>query len=60
LPDSRPDWSILLEIARQLNHPLAWRTPQEIFLGLAEAAPFAGLSYEKIGSQGVALGLPPK
>ena len=32
LPDSREDWKILLEIARQLNHPLAWRNPQEIFL----------------------------
>jgi NADH-quinone oxidoreductase subunit G len=56
LPDSREDWSILLDIARQLNHPLAWHNPQEIFLGLAGAmAPFAGLSYEKIGSQGAPL-----
>ena len=54
LPDSREDWSILLELARQLNHPLAWRNPSEIFLGLAQAvAPFAGWSYETIGSQGV-------
>ncbi len=61
LPDSREDWSILLEFARQLNHPLAWRTPQEILLGLAKAlAPFAGLTYEKIGSQGAALDLSPK
>ena len=59
LPDSREDWSILLEFARQLNHPLAWRNPQEILLGLAKAvAPFAGLTYEKIGSQGAALALP--
>ena len=56
LPDSREDWSMLLEIARQLNHPLAWRNPQEIFLGLAKTlAPFAGLSYETIGSQGAQL-----
>jgi NADH-quinone oxidoreductase subunit G len=56
LPDSREDWSILLEIARRLNRPLAWRNPPEIFLGLAEVlAPFAGLSYEKIASQGVSL-----
>ena len=61
LPDSREDWGILLEIARQLNHPLAWRNPQEILLGLAKAlAPFAGLTYEKIGSQGAALDLSPK
>jgi NADH-quinone oxidoreductase subunit G len=61
LADSREDWSILLELARQLNHPLPWRNPQEIFLGLADAlAPFVGLSYETIGSQGTALALPPK
>ena len=59
LTDSREDWSVLLEIARQLNHPLAWRNPQEIFLGLAKTlAPFAGLSYEKIGLQGAQLDLP--
>ena len=59
LTDSREDWSVLLEIAKRLTHPLAWRNPQEIFLGLAMAlAPFAGLSYETIGSQGVQLDLP--
>ena len=58
LADSREDWRVLLEIARQLDHPLAWRNPQEIFLGLAKTqAPFAGLSYEKIGSQGAMLDL---
>ena len=59
LPDSREDWSLLLQIARQLGHPLGWRNPQDIFLGLAQAvAPFAGLSFDKIGSQGVRLALP--
>jgi NADH-quinone oxidoreductase subunit G len=56
LPDSREDWSVLLEIARRLNHPLAFRKPQEIFLGLASTVPaFAGLSYDAIGAQGVEL-----
>ena len=56
LPDSREDWRLLLEIARHLNHPLAWNNPQEIFLGLTQAeTPFAGLSYKAIGSQGAAL-----
>jgi NADH-quinone oxidoreductase subunit G len=59
LTDSREDWSLLLEIARQLNHSLVWRNPQEIFTGLAQALPlFAGLSYEKIGSHGAALAVP--
>ena len=54
LEDSREDWRILLELAGKLGLPLDWRGPREIFLGLAEAAPpFAGLSYETIGDQGV-------
>ena len=57
--DSREDWRMLLELAQQLKHPLVWRKPQEIFQGLAAAfAPFAGLSYETIGSQGAQLALP--
>jgi NADH-quinone oxidoreductase subunit G len=56
LPDSREDWRVLLELARHLNYPLAWQHPQDIFRGLAEAvAPFAGLSYDAIGSQGAPL-----
>ena len=56
LADSREDWNVLLEIARQLKRPLAWRNPSEIFLGMAKAlAPLEGLSYETIGSQGATL-----
>ncbi len=53
LPDSREDWSVLLELSRQLDHPLPWSSPQDIFRGI-ELAPFAGLTYEDIGSQGAA------
>jgi len=54
LRDAVEDWSLLLEIARRLNHPLPWRNPSEIFRALAQAVPgFAGLSYEKIGLQGI-------
>jgi NADH-quinone oxidoreductase subunit G len=53
LRDSVEDWSLLLEIARRLKHPLSARNPSEIFLALSQAVPqFAGLSYEKIGFQG--------
>jgi NADH-quinone oxidoreductase subunit G len=53
LADSREDWSVLLDIARRANHPLSWKKPQDIFLGLASALPaFAGLSYESIGAHG--------
>ncbi len=54
LEDSREDWRFLLELAANLDLPLNWREPQEIFQGLAGAlAPFEGLSYETIGAQGV-------
>ncbi len=56
LPDSREDWSVLLEIARRVNHPFPWRRPSEIFRGLASSvAPFAGMSYESIGLSGAPL-----
>lgn len=56
LSDSREDWRTLLDIAVRVGRPLVWRNPQEIFDGLAkDVAPFAGLSYDKIGSQGVRL-----
>ncbi len=54
LGGSREDWRILLDLAGRLGLPLDWPDPREIFVGLAEAeAPFAGLSYETIGDQGV-------
>ncbi len=53
LHDSREDWSLLLEMAVRLNHPLPWRNPEEIFGGLADASPsFAGLTYDSIGWRG--------
>ncbi|HEX2459655.1 MAG TPA: 2Fe-2S iron-sulfur cluster-binding protein [Vicinamibacterales bacterium] len=56
LRDAVEDWSLLLEIARRLSHPLPWRNPSEIFLALSQAVPqFGGLSYEKIGIQGARL-----
>jgi NADH-quinone oxidoreductase subunit G len=59
LGDSREDWRLLLELAAQIDLPLPWRNPKEIFLGLAEAhSPFAGLSYDTIGSQGAMLAVP--
>jgi NADH-quinone oxidoreductase subunit G len=59
LTDAREDWSLLLDVARQLGRPFAWHNPEGIFRGLADAVPpFAGLSYEKIGSQGAWLAAP--
>jgi NADH-quinone oxidoreductase subunit G len=59
LADAREDWNVLLDLARHLDHQVTWKNPQQIFLGLASTeAPFAGLSYHGIGSQGAALSLP--
>jgi NADH-quinone oxidoreductase subunit G len=61
LPDSREDWRVLLDLAQRLSHKLPWRKPQEIFLGLANSVtPFAGLSYEAIGTSGASLKVPDK
>jgi len=52
--ESREDWRFLLDLAELLGLQFAWRELREIFLALAAAeAPFAGLSYEAIGDQGV-------
>jgi NADH-quinone oxidoreductase subunit G len=59
LRDSREDWRVLLDLARRLDRPLAWRSPQEIFGAMSQALPpFAGLSYETIGFEGAPLALP--
>jgi NADH-quinone oxidoreductase subunit G len=56
LTDAREDWRVLLDIAGRLDFSLTWRTPCEIFGGLADSVPsFAGLNYEKIGFQGIAM-----
>jgi NADH-quinone oxidoreductase subunit G len=59
LPDSREDWSVLLEISRRMGNPLAWNNPQQIFLGLAaKERAFKDLTYDAIGSSGTELKTP--
>ncbi len=56
LKDSRPDWQILLDLAHRLQIPLTQRSPEEIFASIGHVVPaFAGLTYEKIGLQGIPL-----
>jgi hypothetical protein len=48
-----------LDIAARLRLDLAWRNPPEIFLAMTQVvAPLSGLTYQQIGSQGIALPLP--
>ncbi len=57
LADSREEWRILLEVATKLGLSFDWRKPEEIFGGMSRTlAPFQGLSYARIGAQGVDLG----
>jgi predicted molibdopterin-dependent oxidoreductase YjgC len=54
--EARADWRVLLELARALGQPFEWRTPEDVFRALAGVeAPFAGLSYQTIGTQGAAV-----
>ena len=54
LGTSREDWRILLDLAAKVGLSFNWRGPEEIFNALAEAlAPFEGLSYKTIGTQGI-------
>jgi len=56
LPDSRADWEILLELFSRLEIPVIGKSPREIFARIGETVPaFAGLTYEKLGLQGVQL-----
>ena len=60
IADAREDWHVLLELARQLNQPLAWRTLPDIFAGLAgSVGPLQGLTYAAIGAEAAAVGAAP-
>ncbi len=53
---SREDWRVLMSLAELLERPLDGTKPEEIFAALAAVEePFAGLTYETIGQDGVAL-----
>lgn len=56
LHGSREEWRLLTELGRHVEYPQKWRTPEEIFAGLAKTdAPFSGLNYDTIGFQGAAV-----
>jgi NADH-quinone oxidoreductase subunit G len=59
LANSREDWRTLLELARKLNRPFDGQGPSQIFHALAQkVAPFAGLSYDNVGTQGAPVAMP--
>ncbi len=54
LPGTKPDWGILLEIAKYLGQKWTYNNPQDILLEIAANNPFySGLTWERLGAQGV-------
>ncbi len=59
LADSRPEGAIFTELANRLGESWSYKNEEEIFEELArEVAAFRGLTYAKIGFQGILLGDP--
>ncbi len=50
LGQARSEWEILIDLARELGHPLSYASAEEIFHEMTLTIPFfKGLSYEKLG-----------
>ena len=56
LGEARPDWQILGELAAKLSLPLSFTDAPTLFAQMGQSeAPFAGLTYDIVGDQGVLL-----
>jgi len=54
LPGAKPDWEILIEIAKFLGQKWSYNSPQDILLEIAASNPFySGLAWERLGAQGI-------
>ncbi|HYB00623.1 MAG TPA: NADH-quinone oxidoreductase subunit NuoG [Ktedonobacteraceae bacterium] len=54
LPGARPDWEILLEVAKYLGQKWTYSKPQDVFSEIAASNPFySGLTWERLGAQGI-------
>src|SRR5436309_13837551 len=54
LPGAKPDWEILIEIAKFLGQKWTYSSPQDILLEIAASNPFySGLTWERLGAQGI-------
>src|SRR3990167_9423261 len=57
--DAQADWEIFTRLGKRLGAYPSYRCAEEVFKDMAgEVAPFTGLSYGKIGPQGIKLTLP--
>ncbi|MFQ5957525.1 MAG: molybdopterin-dependent oxidoreductase [Candidatus Brocadiales bacterium] len=56
LGESLPDWEIITRLSRLMGHPLPYGKAEDVFNDISrEVASFNGLSYSKLGSNGVKL-----
>lgn len=54
LSGAKPDWEILLEVAKYLGQKWTYSRPQDVLLEIAASNPFySGLTWERLGAQGV-------
>jgi predicted molibdopterin-dependent oxidoreductase YjgC len=54
--DARPTWRILANLAGVLGAKWKYATAEEVFAEMSSTLPaFKGLTYQRIGSQGVGL-----
>lgn len=54
LGEAQADWEIFTRLGKRLGAYPSYRCAEEVFKDMArEVAPFIGLSYQKIGSQGI-------
>ncbi len=53
---SRPEWQIIVELAHALGHKYSFSNVNQVFAAMAgETKAFSGLSFDKIGDQGMKL-----
>ena len=56
LGESLPDWEITTRLSRAMGYPLPYESAEDVFDDIRrDVIDFAGLSYEKLGGQGLQL-----
>ncbi len=54
LPGAKPDWEILLGIAKYLGQKWTYSSPRDVLLEIAASNPFySRLTWERLGAQGI-------
>jgi formate dehydrogenase alpha subunit len=52
--ESRPDWSIVVDLAARLGYPMEYGSPEDIFQEIRHLTPsYAGMTYARLADQGL-------